>query len=78
MKERVTARMKKYMNKCDRLKKLEIVQLELLMSPEDSESNLKYILTIASRRSSRIFEIYQWYQDQAVIVHEPSVIAWTL
>ena len=37
--------------------KLEIEELELLMDPEDSEVNLRYLLTHARKRSSRIFEI---------------------
>ena len=46
--------MENYLNKSDCLK-LETEELELLMGPEDSEVNLRYILTSASSRSSRIF-----------------------
>ena len=38
--------------------KLEIEELELLMDPEDSEVNQRYVLTHARRRGSRIFEIF--------------------
>ena len=38
--------------------KLEIEELELLLGPEDSEVNLRYILRNASRRGRRIFEIF--------------------
>ena len=38
--------------------KLEIEELELLMGPEGLEVNLRYILMNASRRGSRIFEIF--------------------
>ena len=51
----VIARMENYLNEKDCLK-LEIEELELLMGPEDSEVNL--ILMNASRRGSRIFEIF--------------------
>ena len=37
--------------------KVEIKALELLLGPEDREVNLRYILTNASRRGSRIVEI---------------------
>ena len=46
--------MENYLNKSDCLK-LETEELELLMGAEDSEVNLRYILTSASRRGSRIF-----------------------
>ena len=49
--------MEKFQDKSDCLK-LEIEELDLLMGPEDSEVNLRYILTHASRRGSRIFEIF--------------------
>ena len=38
--------------------RVEVRALELAMGPEDSEVNLMYILTQASRRSSIIFEIF--------------------
>ena len=37
---------------------MEVRELELLMGPEDSEVNLMYSLTQASRRGSSIFEIF--------------------
>ena len=37
---------------------MEIEELELLLGPEDSEVNLRYILTNASWSGSRIFEIF--------------------
>ena len=40
------------------MKKLEIEELELLLGPEDSEVNLRYILTNASRTGSRIFDFF--------------------
>ena len=49
--------MENYLNKSDCLN-LDIEELDLLMGPEDAEVNLRYILTHASRRSSRIFEIF--------------------
>ena len=55
--ERFTARMENYLSKNDCLK-LDIEELEPMMSPEDSEVNLMYILMNASRRSSNIFEIF--------------------
>ena len=39
-------------------KKLEIEELELLLGPEGSEVNLRYILRNASRRGGMIFEIF--------------------
>ena len=53
----VVARMENYLNKKDCLK-LDIEELELLMGPEDSEVNVRYVLMNASRSSSRIFEIF--------------------
>ena len=53
----VVARMEKYLNDSDCMK-LEIEELELLLGPEDSEFNLRYILTHACRRGCRIFEIF--------------------
>ena len=53
----VVARMMKYLNKSDCLK-LEIEELELLMGQEDSEVNVRKILTRVNRRGSRIFEIF--------------------
>ena len=45
------------LNKKDCLK-LDVEELELLMGPEDSEVNPRYLLMNASRRGSRIFEIF--------------------
>ena len=45
-----------YLNKEDCLK-LEIEEMELLIGPEDSEGDLRYVLMNASRRGSWIFEI---------------------
>ena len=45
-----------YLNKRDSVK-VEVEELELMMSPEDSEVHLRYILMNASRRSSNIFGI---------------------
>ena len=42
----------------NRAMKLDIEELGLLLGPEDSEVNLRYILRNASRRSGRIFEIF--------------------
>ena len=53
----VIAMMKNCLDKTDELK-VEVKELELLMGPEDSQVNLMYILTQASRRSSSIFEIF--------------------
>ena len=53
----VIARMEKYLNESDCMN-LEIEELELLLGPEESEGNLRYILTNASRRGIRIFEIF--------------------
>ena len=44
--------------------KLEIEELELLMDPEDSEVDLRYVLTHAKRRGSRIFEIFRTKEKQ--------------
>ena len=49
--------MENYLVKSDDMK-LEIDELELLMDPEDSEVDLRYISTHAGRRGSRIFEIF--------------------
>ena len=53
--------MESFLNKKDCLK-LNIEELELLMGPEDSEVNLRYILMFASRRGSRIFEVFSTKQ----------------
>ena len=53
----VIARMENFLNKNDCLK-LDIEVLKLLIGPEDSEVNLMYFLMNASRRGSRIFEIF--------------------
>ena len=53
----LVARVEKYLNNSDCMK-LEIVELGLLLGPEYSEVYLRYILRCASRRSSRIFEIF--------------------
>ena len=53
----VIAKMEQYLNESDCMK-LEIEELELLLGPEDSEVNLRYILRNASRRGGRIFEIF--------------------
>ena len=53
----VIAGMENYLNKGDDMK-VDIEELELLMDPEDSEVCLRYILTHARRRGSRIFEIF--------------------
>ena len=50
------AKKEDYLNKHDSVK-VEVEELELMMSPEDSEVHLRYILMNASRRSSNIFEI---------------------
>ena len=50
--------MEHYLDKSDELR-VEVRESEHRMGPEDSEVNLLYILTQASRRSSsNIFEIY--------------------
>ena len=54
---RVTTGMEGYLDKSDGIK-VEIEVLELLMDPEDSEACLRYILTHARRRGSRIFDIF--------------------
>ena len=54
----VIARMEQYLNASDCVK-LEIEELELLLVPEESEVNLRYMLTNASRRGGRIFEIFR-------------------
>ena len=51
------AGMKNYLDKSDDMK-VEIEELELLMDPEDSEVNLRYVLTHARRRGSRISGIF--------------------
>ena len=48
---------RKNLNESDCMK-LEIDQLELLLSPEDSEVNLRHILRNASRRGGSMFEIF--------------------
>ena len=45
----VIAKLKDYLNKHDNVK-VEIEELELMMSPEDSEGNLRYTLMNANRR----------------------------
>ena len=50
------AKKEDYLNKHDSVK-VEVEELELMMSPEDSEVHLRKILMNASRRSSNIFEI---------------------
>ena len=52
----VVANMEQYLSDNDCVK-LEIEELELLLGPEDSEANLRYILRNANRRGGRIFEI---------------------
>ena len=54
---RVIEAMEKYLQKGDDMK-AEIEALELLMDPEDSEVCLRYNLTHARRRGSRIFDIF--------------------
>ena len=51
------AGMENYVDKSDDMK-LEIEELELLMDPEDSAVDLRYILTHARTRESKIFEIF--------------------
>ena len=53
----VTARMEDYLNK-NKCLKVDTEELELLMGPENSEVNLMYSLTQASRKGSNIFEIF--------------------
>ena len=53
----IIARMENYLNKNGCLK-LDIEELELLMGPEDSDVNLRCMLRNASRRGSKIFEIF--------------------
>ena len=53
----VIARKEHNLNKNDYLK-LDIEELEPLIGSEDSEVYLRYKLRNASRRSSRIFEIF--------------------
>ena len=48
--------MEDYLNKHDKVK-VEVEELELMMSPEDSEVNLRYIFVNAGRESSEISEI---------------------
>ena len=55
-KGRFFAKKEDYLNNHDSVK-VEVEELELMMSPEDSEVHLRYILMNASRRSSNIFEI---------------------
>ena len=79
--------MENYLDKSDDTK-LEVLKLELLMGPEDSEVDLMFFLTHARRRGSRIFEIFitkeesdrfvasrnRWleYQGQRVALQERS------
>ena len=49
----VIARMEHYLDKNDCLK-MEIEELELLMGPEDSEVNMRYILRHACRRAATL------------------------
>ena len=51
----VIAKMESYLDKSDELR---VEFREYLVCPEDSEVNLMYILTKASRRGSRVFEIF--------------------
>ena len=55
-KEGESKKIEDYRNEHDSVK-VEVGELELMMCPEDSEVNLRYILMNASRRSSKIFEI---------------------
>ena len=59
--------MEDYLDKSDDMK-VEIEALELLMDPEDSELCLRYILTHARRRGSRIFEIFSTKEELDHIV----------
>ena len=63
----VIARMESYLNKSDCLK-LKIEGMGLLMGPEDSEVNLRYIKTNASRRISRISEIFSTKENSEHLV----------
>ena len=54
--------MENHLDKSDDMK-LEIEELELLMDPEDSEVNLRCILTHARRRGSRIFDVKELPQQ---------------
>ena len=49
--------MENYLEMCDDIK-VETAALELLMGQEETEVCLRYILTHAKRRGSRIFEIF--------------------
>ena len=53
----VIANMEKYLNESDCMK-LDTEELELPLGPEDCEVNLSHILRNASRRGSRLFEIF--------------------
>ena len=53
----VIARMEQYLNESDCMK-LKIEDLELLLGPENSEVNLRSFLRNVSRRTGRIFEIF--------------------
>ena len=53
---KVIAKMEDYLNQHDNVK-VEVEELELMMSPEDPEVNLRYVLMNASRRGRNIFEI---------------------
>ena len=55
--------MENFLNKRDSLK-LEIEELVLLIGPEDSEVILRFLLMSASRRSSRIFEIFSTEREK--------------
>ena len=56
-KRTVIAKKESYLDKSDELR-VEFRELEHLIGPEDSEVNLMYILTKATRRSNRLFQIF--------------------
>ena len=54
----VTSRMEQYLDRSESMK-VEIEELELLLGPEDSEIDLRYILTNARKnKGRRIFAIF--------------------
>ena len=57
VKRTVIAMMKNYLDNSGELR-VEVMELELLMGPVDSEVNLMYIMTQSSRRSSSMFEMF--------------------
>ena len=65
--KKVVAKMEDYLNEHDNAK-VEAEELELIMSPEDSEVDLRYILTKASRRCSSIFEIFSTSGSDHLVV----------